>query len=242
MREENRKLNHRSVQQLVCDAKWNKTPKDGKQCNNNLDESTSIQGMLQWSARWHFIWKPLSIRCTSTHKTRDKIDARWIIPSVYTNIPCKSSGLWCEIWGSRRGRSRPPAMERLHKFRSWRKLPRHAKTVHATALEGDELPCRDQCLGTAMILSKLNEIVSIIKPFQPPLQICGLQGIQILTCGYSMSHCHQETTRHLPGAVGFPGAVSETHQIKRVCKQCLNLLTELNVLNISNTRMQKSIN
>ena len=98
--------------------------------------------------------------------TRDKIDARWIIPSVYTNIPCKSSGLWCEIWGSRRGCSRPPAMERLHKFRSWRKLPRHAKTVHATALEGDELPCRDQCLGTAMILSKSNEIVSIIKPFQ----------------------------------------------------------------------------
>ena len=90
-----------------------------------------------------------------------KHDTRWMqdgwYTSVYNKIPWKSSGLGCDCEiCSQRGCSGPPAMERLHKFRSWRKLPRQAETVHATALEGDEftgkfMPVGDQCLGFEMI-------------------------------------------------------------------------------------------
>ena len=133
-------------------------------------------------------------------------------------------------------------MEKLHQFRSWRKLRREAENVHATALAGDEfteftrkfMPVGDQCLGTAMIhISKSTEISAISTR---PLS----KFVAWKESNYLWSQCHQETTRHLPGAVGFPGTVGKTRQIKRVFKQCLNLLTELNVLNISNTRMQKS--
>ena len=89
-------------------------------------------------------------------------------------------------------------------------------------------------------ISKSNEILSHFNKL--PLQICGSEGIQLLTCGHSMPQCRQETTHQLPMAVGFPGAVGESRQVKQVFKQCLNLLSELNVLNISNTRMQKPSN
>ena len=67
MGEENREVNHRSVQQFVRDAKWNKPWKDGKQRYYNLDESKSVQS-IPW--RWNLTLKPLRILCTCIHKTR----------------------------------------------------------------------------------------------------------------------------------------------------------------------------
>ena len=215
----NRKLNHRSVQQFVCDAKSHKTRKDGKQRGNKLDESKSIHSIPSKRAPMshieNFISKPLRILCTYTHKTRHKMDARWMIYlSLHQDTMeiAPASGVRFAVPG-----------EVVADLQPWRGCTTSA--VEESCQDMQKPFMQRSCLLEH--ISKSNEILSMIKPFQQAsspnmwfgrnptarlwsqyVTVCHSMSQYVTVC--HMSQCHQETTRHLPVSVGFPGAVGET--------------------------------